>query len=120
MDLANSREETFAPSNIIAGSAPVITAREMIATTQTIPQYAPLGRITASGLVIESIQSASDGSQIPIGIAVHAIDTTGGAARHPVYKGGQFNAALIDWDASWSAAEKAGAFDRTPIDLVTL
>ena len=118
--LAGSREEVFDPSSIIAGTAPVVTDSEVVAASQTIDQFAPLGRVTASGLLIESVPGASDGSQVPVAIAVHAIDTTDGAAAHPVYKGGQFNEDKVVWHASWTAAQKAGAFDGSPIVLVSV
>jgi len=96
-----------------------MTDSETVANAQTIAQYAPLGRVTASGELIESLPGAVDGSQTPVAIAVHAIDTSGGAAANPIYKGGKFNADLVAWDGTWTAAQKAGAFDGTPIMLQT-
>ncbi len=118
--LAGSREESFDPNSIIAGSAPIITDGEIVAAGQSIAQFAPLGRVAASGELIESAADAEDGSQVPIAISVHAIDTSGGAASHPVYKGGQFNEALVAWGGTWTAAAKAGAFDGTPVVLVSV
>lgn len=117
--LAKSTTESSALTTFIVGTVEVMTADDAVATGQTIAQYAPLGRVTASGELIESVPGAVDGSQVPVAIAVHAIDTTGGAARHPTYKGGIFNADEVVWDAAWTAAQKAGAFDGTPIALVT-
>ncbi|GAB5451829.1 MAG: hypothetical protein Hals2KO_21570 [Halioglobus sp.] len=118
MGLANSTTEAYSPDSFVQGGE-LVTDHETISTGQTIAKYSPLGRVTASGEVIESLPGASDGSQVPIGIAVHDIDTTAGAADHPVYKGGVFNADLVAWDASWTAAQKAGAFDGTPVVLTS-
>ena len=91
----------------------------MVASGQIIAQFAPLGRVTASGELIESLPGAGDGSEVPVAISMHAINTSLGAADHPVYKGGGFNEGLIAWDPAWTAAQKAGAFDGTPMLLMT-
>jgi hypothetical protein len=91
------------------------TTAAAVASGQTIAKYAPLGRVTATGLCVEAAADATDGSQVVIGIANDTIDTTAGAASSPMWVGGDFNADLIDWDASWTASAKAGAFDRTMI-----
>ena len=117
--LAGSASESYSPESFVQGSSPVITDSETIANGQTIEQYAPLGRVTASGELIESKSDAGDGSEVPVAIAAHSIDTTGGASVEPVFKGGEFNADMVDWDASWTAAQKAGAFDGTPITLIS-
>lgn len=116
MTLASSSVETYTTENFVIGME-VLTDSEVVLTNQTIEQYAPLGRVTASGKLIESKSDAVDGSEVPVAIAVHAIDTTGADGTHPVYKGGKFNADLVDWDVSWTAVQKEGAFDGTPIAL---
>jgi len=119
MKLASSTEETYAPEGLIVGSNPVITGSDTVAAGQSIAEYTPLGRVAASGELIESLPGAGDGSEVPIGISMHAIDTTGGAASHPLYLGGGFNADMIAWDGTWTAAQKAGAFDGTPVVILT-
>lgn len=47
-----------------------------ILTNNNIPAGTPVGMVTASGKLIASVSSASDGSQNPIGITPFAIDTT--------------------------------------------
>ena len=91
------------------------SASGTVAAGQTIDKYAPLGRVTATGLLVEAAHDASDGSQLVVGIASDSIDTTAGAASAPMWVGGDFNADLIQWGASWAASAKAGAFDRTMI-----
>lgn len=118
MKLAGSTSEEYTPDSFVQGGE-LLTDSETVANGQTIAKYTPLGRVTASGELIESLPGASDGSEVPIGFSVHDIDTSSGAAKHPVYKGGKFNADLVDWNAGWSAAAKAGAFDRTPIVLIS-
>lgn len=116
--LAKGTLETDTPSTFVLGGN-VQTDNETVSTGQTIAQYAPLGRVTASGELIESLPGAVDGSEVPVAIAVHAIDTAAGAKDQPVYKGGKFNVSLVAWDGTWTAAQKAGAFDGTPIILQT-
>jgi hypothetical protein len=91
------------------------SASAAVAVGQTVAKYAPLGRVTATGLCVEAAADATDGSQLVVGIANDPIDTTAGAASSPMWVGGGFNADLIQWDVSWTAAAKAGAFDRTMI-----
>ena len=117
--LASRSTETLTPVELFTGGD-VQTAPETIVTGKTIAKHVPLGRVTATGQLMESVQTASDGSEKPVAISVHAIDTTGGAAKHPVYIGGKVDAAKLTWDASWSAAEKLSAFDATEIHLVSL
>lgn len=119
MTQASSTSETYSPDSFVVGVQEVVTGDETIVTGQTIAQYAPLGRVTASGELKESLPGAVDGSGVPIAIAVYAIDTSGGAANHPVYLGGGFNETKVAWDGTWTAAQKAGAFDGTPINLFT-
>ena len=47
-----------------------------ILTNNVIPAGTPVGMVTASGKLIASVSSASDGSQNPIGITPIAIDTS--------------------------------------------
>lgn len=115
MDLAGSTTETYDPENIVVGSQGVITTSETVAGGLVIAKHTPLGRVAASGELIESLPGAADGSQNPVAIAVHDINTGLGAARHPVYSGGGFDIDKIVWDAAWTDAQKAGAFDSTPI-----
>jgi hypothetical protein len=91
------------------------SASAAVAAGQTIAKYAPLGRVTTTGLLVEAAHDASDGSALVVGIASDPIDTTAGAASSPMWVGGDFNADLIQWGASWTASAQAGAFDRTMI-----
>lgn len=47
-----------------------------ILTNNNIPAGTPVGMVTASGKLIASVSTASDGSQNPIGITPIAINTT--------------------------------------------
>ena len=91
------------------------SASAVVAAGQAIAIRAPLGRVAATGLLVEALHTATDGSQLVVGFSAGAVDTAAGAASSPVWVGGDFNADLIQWDASWTAAAKAGAFDRTMI-----
>ena len=75
------------------------SASGTVAAGQTIAQYTPLGRVTATGLLVEAAHDASDGSQLVVGITNGAIDTAAGAASSPMWVAGNFNADLIQWSA---------------------
>jgi len=78
-----------------------------------------IGRVSASGELVESVQTASDGSQNPVGVLNHDADATSGAMNVVYAKGGDLDKTQVLFDASWSAIEQLAAFDGTPISLVT-
>lgn len=84
-------------------------------TGQTLALLTPLGRVTATGELKAWAPAANDGTQKAIALTVAAIDTTSGARVAPYYDGGHFNEALIAWPDGVTAAQKAAAFDGTPI-----
>lgn len=112
---AESVTKTHTP---IAFDGPVRTAAGTLSSGQNLTAGSVLGRVTASGELIESVATANDGSEQPVGILVHAVDASGGALGCQMYVSGDLNADLITWDASFTAALQAGAFDGTPINLV--
>jgi len=56
-----------------------------------------------SGNFVSCVKTASDGSQIPIGILVDYADASGGAVTTGIYVMGEFNVNYIVPDASWGA-----------------
>lgn len=54
----------------------IVTNAYTILTNNNIPAGTPVGMVTASGKLIASVSTASDGSQNPIGITMYPINTT--------------------------------------------
>lgn len=103
----------------IAFDGPIRTKTGTLANGQNLPAGTVLGRVTASGELVESDNGAANGSQVPVGVLVHAIDASGGATACQMYVSGDLNVNMLQWHSSWTAALQLGAFDGTPINLVT-
>jgi hypothetical protein len=103
-------------STLLAGSADVNTAQGTAGGA--IGKLAVIGRVTSSGALVVVDTAASNGSQIAIGIAVHAA-----ASGKPVqyYNSGCFNSAALTWPAALDTlVKRQAAFDRTPISIGTV
>ena len=117
--LAESSVETHTEDNLVAGSTPAIaTEPGTLITGQNLARGALVGRITASGKLTECDNTAVDGSAVPVGIMVHAIDATAADKACQIYKAGCFRKASMTWHASFNTdPEKDAAFDGTAIVL---
>ena len=71
--------------------------------------YQALGRVTASGKLVPCVQSAVDGSQNVFGFAVYAVNASLADKPCNVYRTGQFNPAMVVWDASFDTDLKKEA-----------
>jgi hypothetical protein len=116
--IASSSEVTTTNNSFVLGG-PVMTAVGTLITGQNLAAYTVLGRITASGKLTKAVDSASDGSQTPMGILIHAVDASAADKDCQFYTGGKFNKSLVVWDATFTAIEQAQRFDRSPIILDT-
>ncbi|PPC77932.1 hypothetical protein C4K68_07755 [Pokkaliibacter plantistimulans] len=116
--LAGSSIETMPTGTLWLGGT-THTSIGTLASGQNLLAATVLGRITTSGELVQAVMTATDGSQTPVGILIHDIDATSAATPCQFYDGGDFDATLVQWDASWTDAAKAGAFDRTRINLLT-
>jgi len=115
---AGSSYVPYQPAPFVLGGLIAFDSGE-VASGQDLVRGDVIGRVAASGLLVKSVQSATDGSQNPIGALNHDCDATSGA-KHAVYvKGGDLDKSQVNFDASWSATQQLAAFDRTPISLVT-
>ncbi|MDH5426419.1 MAG: head decoration protein [Gammaproteobacteria bacterium] len=113
---AESSTTTYSPDNLIAGDNPApATDTGTLITGQNLARGAVLGRITASGKFTKAVDTAVDGSDIPVAILVEAIDATAADKSCQVYVGGVFNNSELTWDASYTATEQLSEFDGTPI-----
>ena len=122
MDLMQTH--TYTPEDIISGDLKIVTEPETIKkNSKVIPKWTLMGRISATGALIASVKTATDGSETPIGILVGDVDATAADTRAPVYKAGMFDPSHVVLDASWTVEdmrlsfEGSGIFFREPIAL---
>lgn len=102
---------SYTPENLLAGESDVITKPDTIAQAGAIAQFTVMGRISASGKLVKSVQTANDGSQNPVAILVEDVNSTAGDITAPVYVAGEFLIDALVWDASWTTdALKLAAF----------
>lgn len=115
--LASGESSSYSQPQLFAGDGKVRTRSGQFATGQTIAAITPIARISATGLIVPWAPGASDGSQLAIGLTCEAVVTTGGAAAHGYYIGGDFNNARVQWPGGATDIQKAVAFDRTSITV---
>lgn len=63
---------------------------------------------------IESVRTAVDGSQYPVGILVDAADASGGTVVGGIYQHGEFNQNAIIYDSSWGGSLAAAVAALKP------
>lgn len=69
-----------------------------------------------SNKVKKCVLTATDGSEVPVGILCNTIDATSADKACAMYVAGDFNEDKLVWDATFSTDTlKRTAFDRTPI-----
>lgn len=117
LPLASAATETITPANLIAGHTPEIaTESGTLITGQNLSNFTVLGRITASKKLTQCDPAAVDGSAVPVGILVHAMNATAADKTVQFYKVGCFFAAALVWHAGFdSTVKKLAAFDGTAI-----
>lgn len=95
-------DETFTPEQVVIGASDVITKPEVFKSGANVAALVVCGRIAASGKLIKSVQTATDGSEVPCAIAIEAVASAGADVTAPAYVAGEFNIDALTWDASWS------------------
>ena len=115
---AGSSYVPYQPAPFILGGL-VAFDSGTLASGQNLVRGTVIGRVSASGELVESVQTATDGSQKPVGVLNHDADATSAAMNVVYAKGGDLDKTQVLFDASWSATEQLAAFDGTPISLVT-
>ena len=114
-------DETFTQEQVVIGVSDVITRPETFKSGADVLALTVMGRITASGKLIKSVNTASDGSQTPVAIAVENVTAASADAVGPAYIAGEFNVDALVWDATYSTdALKLAAFGNGPIVLKKL
>lgn len=120
--LAGNSSTTYTPIELLAGDAMVQTDDgQVLITGQNLAQFTVVGRITASGKLTQWAPAANDGSQIAVGILIHATNATSADKTCQIYTAGCFNVAALVWPSGVTtlAARKA-AFERSPISVKAL
>lgn len=110
--------ETYTPDDLIAGSFPIDTQAETIASGEEIKRGSVLGRVTATKKLKVSVAAAEDGSKIPVFIAIHDLGELAADLETPVYKAGAFRASRLVLGEGHTVDSVRVAFDGTPITLV--
>lgn len=115
--LAGNETQSYAPTQFIAGDTPAIaTENGTLALGQNLPVRTVIGRVTASGQLVQCDPAATDGSESAVGILVHATDATAAAAPIQFYKAGNFFADALGWHVGFASADaKKAAFDGTAV-----
>lgn len=116
--LAGSTTESYQDDSLVLGGL-IDFGNGTLEAGQNLTRGAVVGRVSATGALKLSVQTASDGSQKPVGALVHDVDATSAAADCQFVRGGWLNKLSLTWDATWTAALQPSAFDGTPIRLVT-
>lgn len=116
--LAGSATESFQDDSLVLGGL-IDFGNGTLASGQNLTRGTVIGRISATGILTQSVQTATDGSEVPVGAMVHSVDATSAATDCQFVRGGWLNKDLLTWDATWTTALQPSAFDGTPIRLVT-
>jgi len=111
--------DVYTPTQLLAGEAEVTTDIGKLVTGQNLAKYAVVGRITASGKLMQWVPGAVDGSQQAIGILIHAVDATSADKDAQFYRSGVFNIDALGW-ASATTVQKYAAFNGTAIAVRAL
>lgn len=120
--ITSTAAQVIAAVNAHAAASALVTASNTGASTgaAAVVAVAP-GALTNgadNGELKPYEPTATDGTQIPVGILVHAVDTTAAAMEAPIYVAGTFHPDLIEWPASIQTdAQRKAVFDGTPINL---
>lgn len=93
---------TFTNTPLFAGDSDTIT-EEAILDTGNLAKYTVVGRITATGKVVQWAPGASDGSQLVCGVLTQAANATSEDIRVAIYTAGFFNDAALVWPVHASA-----------------
>lgn len=92
--------QSYNAKEIIAGDFPLVTEPSLLAAGQNLKRGAVLGRISATGKLVLSLDAATDGSQVPYAIlADDEADATAGDVGVIVYLSGQFHAPNLTFGA---------------------
>ena len=119
--LAGSGSETYTPVEVFGGEAPILTQSDTLASGENLAAYTVVGRDSTTKKLEVWDLAASDGTQNPVGILIHAIDASAADKDCQIYVGGVFNFANLVVPGSITTAALANSyFDNSPIKIVDL
>lgn len=94
--------DAFIPDQLIAGDLKLVTDTVSVGGSAVYPRGTVLGMVTATGVWIPSVKTATDGSQVPAAILIDQCDTTIVSPQTAgIYVMGEFNFNAITYDVSW-------------------
>ena len=79
--IAGSSVEQLDPDNLIANSSEIKTDNSLLTPGGILLRGRVVGRVTATGNLVECDLAAGDGSETPIGIVVHDCDASAAATN---------------------------------------
>ncbi|MCK8553564.1 head decoration protein, partial [Yersinia ruckeri] len=83
-------QAVFVPDQLVSGPLQLVTDTVSL-SAGVLRRGTVLGQITTTKAYIQSVKTATDGSQVPCAILVDDADTTTGAVQAGVYLMGEFN-----------------------------
>lgn len=117
--LAGTESNSYAPPELFAGKAPIVTNAYNFATGLSLAINSIVAFDT-NGDLVEWVPGAADSTADAVGITCEAVDTSAGPAVNPIYEGGYFNTDALNWPGTATAADKQAAFVGTDIHHRTL
>ncbi|NTZ48393.1 head decoration protein [Lelliottia aquatilis] len=93
---------TYVPDQLIAGNLQLVTDTVDIGGANPLVRGTILGQITATGVYVLSVQTATDGSEVPSAVLVDNVTPGGATVRGGIYELGIFNQNRITFDSSWT------------------
>lgn len=107
--LASAQTESFNEVPLFSGEAPIVTTSEIVAaaaiTSADLPAFSVVGR-NSDGELVLATWADDDSGIAPIGITTAAVLKGVTARNVDAFRGGMFNPAALNWDASFDTAEK--------------
>lgn len=100
---------TYVPDQLIAGNLQLVTDTVEIGGDVPLVRGTILGQITATGVYVMSVKTATDGSENPCAVLVDRVSPDGATVRGGVYEMGIFNQNRITFDGSWTVPELKNA-----------
>lgn len=120
--ITSTAAQVIAAVNASAAAAALVTAANAGASTGAAAVVAAAAGALSGGADNGELKpyepTATDGTQTPVGILCHAVDTTAAAEEAPMYVAGTFHPDLLEWPASVQTdSQRAAVFDGSPIHL---
>ena len=113
---AGSQFEGLDPEQVILGGTDVITRPQTYAAGADVPLLTVCGRVTATGKLVKSVKTASDGSEVPVAISVENVASASADVIALTYIAGEFSMEVLNFHTSWAGTEMT-AFGDGPIVL---